>query len=102
MPQSPGAILLVADGRRLLVRLFMIVGAAGVALAGLVAARGEGEKASAPAASPAAARPGMARATFAGGCFWCMEPPFEKLPGVVSVTSGYIGGPEKNPTYEQV
>jgi peptide-methionine (S)-S-oxide reductase len=42
------------------------------------------------------------KATFAGGCFWCMEPPFEKLPGVVSVTSGYIGGPEKNPTYEQV
>jgi peptide-methionine (S)-S-oxide reductase len=43
-----------------------------------------------------------ATATFAGGCFWCMEPPFEKLPGVVSVTSGYSGGPEKNPTYEQV
>ena len=41
-------------------------------------------------------------ATFAGGCFWCMEPPFEKLPGVVSVTSGYAGGKEKDPTYEQV
>lgn len=41
-------------------------------------------------------------ATFAGGCFWCMEPPFEKLPGVISVTSGYTGGVEPNPTYEQV
>ena len=41
-------------------------------------------------------------ATFAGGCFWCMEPPFEKLEGVVSVTSGYTGGKEKNPTYEEV
>lgn len=45
---------------------------------------------------------GLAQATFAGGCFWCMEPPFDKLDGVVSTTSGYTGGPEKNPTYEQV
>ena len=42
------------------------------------------------------------KATFAGGCFWCMEAPFDKLPGVVSVTPGYTGGREKNPTYEQV
>ncbi|TGN19547.1 peptide-methionine (S)-S-oxide reductase [Leptospira idonii] len=41
-------------------------------------------------------------ATFAGGCFWCMEPPFENLPGVVSVVSGYTGGKEKNPSYEEV
>jgi peptide-methionine (S)-S-oxide reductase len=41
-------------------------------------------------------------ATFAGGCFWCMEAPFDKLPGVVSVTAGYTGGQVKNPTYEQV
>ncbi|MBI4003420.1 MAG: peptide-methionine (S)-S-oxide reductase MsrA, partial [Candidatus Omnitrophica bacterium] len=41
-------------------------------------------------------------ATFAGGCFWCMEPPFEKLDGVVSVTAGYCGGTENSPTYEQV
>ncbi len=41
-------------------------------------------------------------ATFAGGCFWCMEPPFEKLDGVSSVTSGYTGGRVANPTYEQV
>ena len=41
-------------------------------------------------------------ATFAGGCFWCMEPPFDKLKGVRSTTSGYIGGRLKNPTYEAV
>lgn len=40
--------------------------------------------------------------TVAGGCFWCMEPPFEKLEGVSSVVSGYSGGEEVNPTYEQV
>ena len=52
---------------------------------------------------PAAAGAGEpARATFAGGCFWCLEPPFEKLAGVSSVVSGYIGGPELNPTYRQV
>ncbi|HWR72309.1 MAG TPA: peptide-methionine (S)-S-oxide reductase MsrA [Nitrospirota bacterium] len=43
-----------------------------------------------------------AKATFAGGCFWCMEPPFEKLQGVISVTSGYTGGKKENPTYEEV
>jgi len=42
------------------------------------------------------------KATFAGGCFWCMEPPFDKLDGVISTTSGYCGGKEKNPTYKQV
>lgn len=45
---------------------------------------------------------GAALATFAGGCFWCMEPPFEKLPGVYSVKSGYTGGKEANPDYRQV
>ena len=44
----------------------------------------------------------LAKATFAGGCFWCKEPPFEKLPGVVTVTSGYTGGPEKGPSYGEV
>lgn len=42
------------------------------------------------------------KATFAGGCFWCMEHPFDALPGVVSVTSGYTGGHKKNPTYGEV
>jgi peptide-methionine (S)-S-oxide reductase len=45
---------------------------------------------------------GLEKATFAGGCFWCMVPPFESLHGVVSVTSGYTGGQKKNPTYEEV
>jgi methionine-S-sulfoxide reductase len=49
-----------------------------------------------------AAAPKLEKATFAGGCFWCMEPPFEKLTGVVSVTSGYTGGQKKDPTYEEV
>lgn len=44
----------------------------------------------------------LARATFAGGCFWCMEPPYDKLEGVVSTTSGYIGGRTPNPTYKAV
>ena len=41
-------------------------------------------------------------ATFAGGCFWCMEHPFDELPGVISTTSGYTGGHQKHPTYQQV
>ena len=41
-------------------------------------------------------------ATFAGGCFWCMEPPYDKLDGVVSTISGFMGGQEPNPTYRQV
>jgi len=59
---------------------------------------GSAESASAPgrAAGP------TAFATFAGGCFWCMEPPFEKLDGVHAVISGYMGGHKKNPTYEEV
>ena len=44
----------------------------------------------------------MSLATFAGGCFWCMEPEFHGLPGVSKVVSGYIGGQTKNPAYEQV
>jgi len=40
-------------------------------------------------------------ATLAGGCFWCMEPPFDKLEGVISTTSGYTGGHTKNPSYKQ-
>jgi methionine-S-sulfoxide reductase len=45
---------------------------------------------------------GLKKATFAGGCFWCMESPYEKLDGVKSVISGYTGGWKKNPTYEEV
>ena len=54
-------------------------------------------------AQPAAQTPGKAAvAIFAGGCFWCMEPPFDKLAGVKATTSGYTGGHVDKPTYEQV
>ena len=46
--------------------------------------------------------PTSATAVFAGGCFWCMEPPFEKLPGVYTVISGYSGGDAANPSYGAV
>lgn len=45
---------------------------------------------------------GPAVATFAGGCFWCMEPPYDELEGVISTTSGYTGGQVPNPSYEEV
>jgi peptide-methionine (S)-S-oxide reductase len=54
------------------------------------------------AAATAKAAGKLEKADFAGGCFWCMEHPFDSLPGVVSVTSGYTGGQKKNPTYEEV
>jgi peptide-methionine (S)-S-oxide reductase len=68
-----------------------------LALAGLLMA-------AAPSPGDAAQAPGhpLAHATFAGGCFWCMEHPFDELPGVVSVTSGYTGGTKKDPSYEEV
>lgn len=52
------------------------------------------------AGDPTVAAP--VKATFAGGCFWCMQPPFEELPGVLHTTVGYTGGDVRNPTYEQV
>lgn len=48
------------------------------------------------------ATPTYETATFAGGCFWCMEPPFDKLEGVISTTSGYTGGHKKDPVYKEV
>jgi peptide-methionine (S)-S-oxide reductase len=59
-----------------------------------------------PGAGAAEPKPPVANATavavFAGGCFWCMEEAFEKVPGVVSAVSGYTGGHVKNPSYEAV
>jgi peptide-methionine (S)-S-oxide reductase len=69
------------------------------------AACGEVGRAEARPSAPAraiAAPQQLDTATFAGGCFWCMEPPFDELPGVVSTTSGYTGGRVASPTYEQV
>ena len=51
---------------------------------------------------PVAAAETRATATFAGGCFWCMQPPFENLQGVLATTVGYTGGTKANPTYEEV
>jgi peptide-methionine (S)-S-oxide reductase len=52
--------------------------------------------------SNAAKTPHLEKAVFAGGCFWCMEHPFDEVLGVISVTSGYTGGQKNNPTYEEV
>ena len=85
-------------------RRFAIV----IAVIGLAALSGRSLAAPAPQpAAPATARStapvhAPALATFAGGCFWCMETAFEGIPGVLSVTSGFSGGQEKNPTYKQV
>jgi peptide-methionine (S)-S-oxide reductase len=56
----------------------------------------------APAAGQGNEAQGTAVATFAGGCFWCVEADFDKVEGVISTTSGYTGGHTANPTYEQV
>lgn len=80
----------VRSGRRVLAK---------VALASALAiAVPDGGAVAAQAATEAA----TATAIFAGGCFWCMEPPFDKLDGVISTTSGYTGGDVANPTYEAV
>jgi methionine-S-sulfoxide reductase len=84
---------------------------AGVLVGAFVAAAACAETTPGPTSEPstrsgteAAAPPPetLAVATFAGGCFWCMEPAFEKLDGVKSVVSGYTGGEERHPTYKQV
>ena len=67
----------------------------------LVSTAGVMAQAPAPAAKSAATAT-TAVATFAGGCFWCMEPPYDKLPGVIATTSGYMGGKKRYPTYEEV
>ena len=55
-----------------------------------------------PAYAQAGANSGTAQATFAGGCFWCMEHPFDELQGVADTTSGYMGGTVESPSYRQV
>ncbi len=58
--------------------------------------------ADAPTVEAPAPKVGQAEAIFAGGCFWCMEGPFDKVPGVLETWSGYTGGPEVGPTYRDV
>jgi peptide methionine sulfoxide reductase msrA/msrB len=81
-------------------KLRMVVFATGLALGGLWLFTGSREAGS--WTPPPGPPPKLAKATFAGGCFWCMEPPFDAVPGVYSTTSGYAGGHVTNPTYEQV
>lgn len=52
--------------------------------------------------NPVFAEKQLETAIFAGGCFWCMEPPFDKLDGVISTTSGYTAGQKENPSYKEV
>ena len=83
--------------------LYFISSVAALACAA-VFAQGSASNAKTVQAAPAKASVATktARAIFAGGCFWCMEGPFDKLDGVISTTSGYIGGHKKNPTYKEV
>ena len=62
----------------------------------------QASRAEVPAKAAPAEGTQLSLATFAGGCFWCMEPPFDALDGVVSTTSGYTGGSQKNPSYGEV
>ena len=78
-------------------KLRLLIFAMGLALGGLFLPGAPG-----PVAQGAEPPAEGARATFAGGCFWCMEAPFDKVPGVISTTSGYAGGTSKAPSYEQV
>jgi peptide-methionine (S)-S-oxide reductase len=79
-------------------RRFSLAAAALAAALGLGSARAAEERTQV-APEPAA---GLAVATFAAGCFWCVEPPFDKLDGVVSTTSGYTAGKTAGPTYKEV
>lgn len=76
--------------------------AARIAAFVLMAACAAGVPATTWAQAKPAAKSATAKATFAGGCFWCMEEAMEKVPGVISAVSGYMGGKTKNPTYEEV
>jgi peptide-methionine (S)-S-oxide reductase len=92
---------------------FLVVGLFAVILAGIAAAgSGEAEQTQNTSGAQASSQTtqssrtpvpdGARTAVFAGGCFWCMEEAFEPVPGVHDAVSGYAGGPEPNPVYEQV
>jgi len=79
----------------------VLVGLA-LAVAGVVSGAGDASAPDAAAPSAAEVEPEPAVAVFAGGCFWCMEKPFDEIDGVVSTTSGYTGGHVADPSYEDV
>ena len=81
--------------------LFLLRIAAASLLMGLLAACSQADTPATDASTQSASGK-IQTAIFAGGCFWCMEHPFDELPGVISTTSGYTGGDKVNPTYEQV
>jgi peptide-methionine (S)-S-oxide reductase len=87
--------MLAAEPEDLSMRTPIVRLLAAVGLFGLLAA-GAAAQGTAPADS------NLKKAIFAGGCFWCMEHPFDEISGVVSVTSGYTGGSKAKPTYEEV
>ena len=85
---------------RALASLPMLIALAACAPSGAGATSPSSRTAGAP--SPARTSGGTAVAVFAGGCFWCMQPPYDKLPGVISTEAGYTGGHTSQPTYRQV
>jgi peptide-methionine (S)-S-oxide reductase len=78
------------------------VGARVAVAVGIVTAVAVGDPRAQSSTATGPAPAGLAKAILAGGCFWCVEADFDKVPGVVSTTSGYIGGKLANPSYEQV
>jgi peptide-methionine (S)-S-oxide reductase len=78
------------------------VGAVVAVFVGILAALASGTPRAQATTATGPAPAGLAKATFAGGCFWCVESDFDKVPGVISTTSGYTGGKLANPSYEQV
>ena len=97
-PRRPPQVASRTRLRALLGVTAVVIGVA-INLASCVSAAEPAEDSRAVGAAPP---PGLEEAIFAGGCFWCMEPPYDHLDGVVSTTSGYTGGKEAHPTYEQV